>query len=302
MIIVKIQGGLGNQMFQYAFYRAWEEIKGQKARMDLSWYRQPGRPALRGYQIEDIFCIQTEYATPEEVAAALHLHKNRLRRSLEMRFLRKLKIQTGIGDNVCVRDKEYTGNEDRIAALAARKTLYFDGYWQMESYFQPIADTLRAEFSFRQTPDPSNQAILDTIRARGAISVHVRRYSSEDANFKDLSLRYYDKAIRLAATLTADPFFLVFSDDIAWCKKNILIPNGMFVDINHSEADQYKDLQLMSHCPINIIANSTYSWWGAWLNPTGCGKRTIAPKYGLFGAEEKPFSLARKDWIRIDNR
>ena len=159
--------------------------------------------------------------------------------------------------------------------------LYLSGYWQSEKYFASIAPLLRAEFSPALKLDTFNHDLQSRMQRENSVAVHVRRgdYSSAAAYqsfFGVLPMEYYEKAIAHMQREVKNPVFYFFSDDAAWCKQNFSKHNGSFIDHNQG-VNAFKDLVLMAKCRHNIIANSTFSWWGAWLNDHQ-DKKVIAPE------------------------
>jgi hypothetical protein len=166
------------------------------------------------------------------------------------------------------------------------------GYWQSEKYFLSMKEEVLDTFSFEKLAKSQKTfSILDLIENTNSISVHVRRgdYLLEGEKFGNIcTTQYYDKAIEKIKKHIVSPLFFVFSNDMEWVRKNIQIPNPYYIDWNQG-ADSWQDMFLMSRCKHNIIANSTFSWWGAWLNQSP-QKMVIAPSHLLNGIETP-------DWI-----
>ncbi len=158
--------------------------------------------------------------------------------------------------------------------------LYLSGFWQSEKYFSTIAPVISSHFTPGKQLDEVNDHLQKKMQSESSVAVHVRRgdYSSATAYnsfFGLLPMEYYEKSIARMQQELKDPQFYFFSDDPTWCKQNFPSINAIFISHNHGE-EAYKDLLLMSSCRNNIIANSTFSWWGAWLN-TYIDKKVIAP-------------------------
>jgi hypothetical protein len=169
-----------------------------------------------------------------------------------------------------------------ISDLSVKNNSYIQGYWGDERYFKDIESSVRKEFIPLKKLDGRNQKILDKIKSETSVSIHVRRtdYITNKNNMTQfIGLRYYIDAIRKIKKDIRDPLFFVFSDDIIWCKENLsqFLDKSYFIDHNKGK-DSYKDLLLMSACKHNISANSTFSWWGAWLNKNK-NKICIKPNY-----------------------
>lgn len=162
------------------------------------------------------------------------------------------------------------------------KDCYLSGYWQSEKYFADWAAQIRADFTFQQPLESKNAELAKQISQLNAVSLHVRRgdYAinlKTNATHGLCSLDYYQESIRYIADRVGQPHFFIFSDDITWVNSNLKMDfPHVYVQHNHG-ADSYNDMRLMSLCRHHIIANSSFSWWGAWLN-SNMDKIVIAPQ------------------------
>lgn len=189
--------------------------------------------------------------------------------------------------------------------LNFKGSAYVTGYWQSEKYFKGIENKIREDLQIRIEPSASNKVLLDKIRSANAVSLHIRRGNFVQIDFVNkvhgtCSMDYYQKAVDLISEKISNPVFYIFSDDIPWAKQYLSLNfETVFVDINDAKTD-YEDMRLMSNCKHHILANSTFSWWGAWLNPSK-EKIVVAPK--IWFADEKLNSetadLIPEEWIRI---
>jgi len=268
MVIVRLIGGLGNQMFQYAAGRAVAHRNQTQLKLDVSALE---RDAARSYRLHH-FNIVESIATPNEVA---HFRKrdlwSRISRRVE-RFLPPYKRSM------------FAQRFDRFDPdiLRLRGNVYLIGYWQSEKYFKDIEQIIRQDFTFRHTPDAENQRLARIIADANSVSLHIRRgdYVSNprfSRKFGTCSPEYYRTAIAKVAGKVKHPHILVFSDDIDWAHDNLKSQYPITFVAHNNADDDCEDLRLMSQCRHHIIANSSFSWWGAWLcaNP---GKVVIAPK------------------------
>ena len=280
MKVVRIIGGLGNQMFQYAFARAM----GDDVKLDISAFKDY---TLRGYQLENFNIVQNYADAPTVQRLTRRSHMPRilcriLGRSTHPHIIRERTI------NVYQPD------------LLSRDGL-FDGYFQSEKYFAHIRPQLLQEFSLRRPMDAANQEMLRRIQAQESpVSLHVRR--GDYVNLSNVHFlcgpEYYRDAIDLIAARVKNPHFFLFSDDIDWVLENIKILHPFTpVDINSGDAG-YFDMELMKHCHHNIIANSTFSWWGAWLNQNP-GKIVVAPRKWHRDNQNKEWDIFPDEWIVI---
>ncbi len=272
MIVTKLSGGLGNQMFQYAIGRTLALKNKTDLRLDLSYY--PGQ-SLRSYALE-AFAIKAKAAT-----------------LLDRLYVRFWGTRT---------TEETLAFDPGVLGLAG--TIYLDGYWQTEKYFIENRERLLEVFSLKKQFSPAAQEVLRDIESgKPSISVHVRRgdyVSNEKINSvhgtPDTS--YYDRAAALAAQKCSGlPRFFIFSDDPNWCKDNMELPGETSIGSRPGISDA-EELLLMSRCSHHIIANSSFSWWGAWLN-TSTHKIVIAPKQWYREASREPRDIIPPSWIRI---
>ena len=282
MIVVKLMGGLGNQMFQYAIGRKLAILNCTKLKLDLSFINS--RNDDLSYTIRDfelgVFDIKASHTNN-------FFKKNYFSRM--QRALKKFKYISEPSATFHPQILQESGN------------LYIDGFWQSELYFKDIRDTLIKDFCFPEDGIPKNHELAHIIRNTNAVSVHIRRgdyISNSDAYAYHgvCSMDYYQKAIKLAATWVAHPVFYIFSDDINWVKSQLPIKfTHVYIDHN-TDKNSYKDLQLMSLCQNHIIANSSFSWWGAWLNQNP-GKKVIAPRQWFL--KNSPEDILPQNWLRI---
>jgi len=284
MIIVRFIGGLGNQMFQYAFYRRLKE-QYKLVKADITGFKK--YTLHNGYELERVFNIKADFATIDEIESVMELYKKNILDRLKRKVfgIRKTHIT------------ESRYKEDYLK----KGNLYLDGYWQGEKYFITCEKIVRNDFQFRSDLSDKNRAMISNIATTNSISVHVRRgdYLNLPMYFKCDS-NYYKRAVDIIKERATNPYYFIFSDDISWVKCNIDFgKQAFYVDYNNS-ASSFEDMRLMSFCKHNIIANSSFSWWGAWLNQN-TNKIVIAPKI-WFNDEKKNSEtkdLIPDGWIRL---
>lgn len=281
MKIVKINGGLGNQMFQFAFYKALQHSNNNEVFIDLSAYQgkqfQDGINLLHnGFELPELFSITYKEAPLKDVKKLSTQPTNLLNRVLRKYFTKKTHFI----------DKNFGFNEELISKPLP-SNIYLEGYWQTEKYFSHIKDELLKDFSFKTPLSKKNLDILEDAGTE-TVSIHIRRGDYlKTQTLNVCSKDYYLNAIKLLFSKANPKSILVFSDDIPWCKSdlkleeyitNILKLNNIkifYIDWNTGK-DSYQDMQLMSKCKYHIIANSSFSWWGAYLDPNP-KKIVIAP-------------------------
>ncbi len=291
-IITRIKGGLGNQMFQYAAGRRLAHLRHVDLKLDLSWFESCG---LRTYSLGN-FNIRENIACAEEIAALKAANPGIAGRVARQVFRRPPKRA-----KTHIREKLSFHFDPDILSLP--DGVYLDGYWQSEKYFGDIAEIIRREFTVRTQQTGKNKELAEIIAATESVSLHIRRgdYASKASVSKILgvcSLDYYTRCVEHVTKTVKNPHFFVFSDEPESARDNLKQPYPTtFVD--HNAPDKgYEDLRLMSQCRHHIIANSTFSWWGAWLNPRK-DKMVFAPKSWHAGKKFDTTDLIPDEWTRI---
>ena len=275
--VVKLMGGLGNQMFQYAFGKALENKTGRKVLYDISWFEEIKKHtdkngvAQRKYELE-IFSPNIKFASKKQIANC----KKKITEKKEFIFDKNL--------------------------LKDQKSAYYEGYFQNEKYFENIKDNLKKEFSFPQISpyDKFNSYWLNRINeCENPVFIHFRRGDYLNLSGWILSLDYYKKAIQYIQNNVNNPTFFIFGQDCENYIKtefNINTPYELVGEINSQNLEDWKDIVLMQSCKHGIIANSTFSWWAAWLGKASEGIVT-APSPFINGQDE----IICKNWIKISS-
>ncbi len=292
MVIAQIIGGLGNQMFQYAAGRALSIRGGSPLALDISGF--DGYGLHQGFELKRVFGHTFAIASPDEMAEVLSWQASPIIR----RIVARKPFSFFCGQRCVV--------EPHFNYWAGIETLtgdcYLSGYWQSEKYFDAVAEQIRDDFVFRLPASGENAELAKNIQGTMAISLHVRRgdYANNPkttATHGLCSLDYYQAAIQRVTQEMSDPYFYIFSDDINWARAHLKIDfPHRYVDHNQG-AESYNDMRLMSLCRHHIIANSSFSWWGAWLNPRE-DKMVLAPKkWFANGADVR--DLFPQEWIAL---
>lgn len=266
MKVVKIKGGLGNQMFQYAFGKALEAEKN-KVFFDLDWFKKNHKET-----------------TPRNFDLS-HFNVN----IAKAQFWHKL---------FCRNIKEKQANIYEPKLKEQKGNLIFSGYFQTEDYFKNIRSKLLTDFSLKESLNEKNQDILLQIKQKNSVSLHVRRgdYVKLAHIYGVCDEKYYNQAVQYIQNQITEPHFFLFSDDVEWVRNNIVLNSPYtIVDINNGEQGFF-DLELMKNCSHNIIANSSFSWWGAWLNQNP-NKIVVSPEKWF--ADGRPSDIICKDWVKI---
>ena len=292
MVISNIIGGLGNQMFQYAAGRALALTNDRSLLLDLSDFT--AYQLHHGFELSRVFSLVAAKAEPSTTHELLGWRENywarKILRRRQLAWLRGKKFVVEPHFN-CWPDF-FNVNGD----------CYLYGYWQSERYFKAFEAIIRQDFIFREPLQEQNAELALDMATNQAVSLHIRRgdYVSNPKNHNIMSvcdLEYYRRAINYIASQVEQPVFYLFSDDMAWVKQSLPMKFPcIYVEYN-SGTESYRDMQLMSLCRHHIIANSSFSWWGAWLNANP-DKIVIAPKHWFSNGNDDT-DLIPDEWIRL---
>ena len=289
-----LSGGLGNQMFQYAFGRALSIENNTKFLLDFSSIINHKDNTTREYELK-IFQIDITIATKWK---SLKYQYPSILNRINIKLNKLCGIPKIFKSNVMT-ERNYSKNKKLL------KNTLIRGYWQSEKYFNIIESTIRKEFTFPKNLDKKNSLLEKRIEGTNSISIHVRRGDYADNPLTNkrhglCSLDYYTNSIRYISNHINNPVFYIFSDDPEWVKNNIIIDYSSEIINWNLGRESYIDMYLMSICKHNIIANSSFSWWGAWLN-SNPQKIVIAPKkwFANEGISTRTNDLIPKAWMQI---
>jgi hypothetical protein len=289
MIISKITGGIGNQMFQYAIGRSISIRKKNILKLDKSFYLSQIK---RDYEL-DLFNTIGEIASKEEISALSGIE------NFPMKVMRRLGLSV-FKPKSYFREKTAAQFDDKVFDF--QRDLYLDGYWQNENYFKNIRREILSEFTLKNDICHKAKEQLNKIKKTNSVALHVRRgdYITNTHAAKShgiCNINYYKKAVLfMTSSMSAPPLFYVFSDDIEWCKKNFtFLNNKVFID---DTRDALEDLELMKQCKNIIVANSTFSWWAAWLNQNK-NKIVVCPE--IWWTSRVGSNPAPNSWNKINN-
>ena len=280
MIIIRLKGGLGNQMFQYAFGRLLAVKNNAEVKFEFSGDKKDTR---REYKL-DKFNTSVQFAGPDEA--------------------KNLQYPFGIVSRVIEKVKTIVLKRYNIGyepGLLGRKNGYLEGYWQSYKYLEPIKDILAKELALKEPVDQKHKTILEKMRDTNSVCVQVRRgdYVTDpktSLEHRTFGLEYYDKAFEFLKKKVANPILFVFSDDIEWCKNNLKPDLPVF--FSDPAMPDYEDFALAVRCKHDIIANSSFGFWAAWLNDNP-GKIVIAPKKWNNKHQKEHDNLLPPEWIKI---
>jgi hypothetical protein len=285
MDIIIISNGLGNQMSQYAFYL-------QKKRINNSTYFIPFCRDHNGFELQTVFKIKSKDIIIQKLYYILF-------RILLTEKVKKIsaplkKILNFFYCKIVRENFDYNFNENYL--IPSKGITFYYGGWHSEKYFLNVRETLLSTFIFEDLKEIENIECIQDIINSNSVSLHVRRgdfLNSSNINlFGEVCTKeYYEKAI----SKIENPHVFVFSNDIDWVKQNLRIDKVTYVTCNIGR-NSWKDMYLMSLCKHNIIANSTFSWWGAWLN-NNPGKLVISPS--RFLKNDKSTDVYPNSWTKI---
>ncbi len=269
MIITKLQGGLANQLFQWAYGRSLSEKYNTPLYLDIEFYQNQFSETKRSFSLSKFPNISYNITPDDKNISNWSLEKDKIR------FIR-LSDDFNFKELIYQQDCHY----------------YLDGYWHTEKYFTEIEGIIRKELK------PSDEIINKLVNFQpienNNVSIHIRRtdYVESNGYHPVQPISYYEKALEIIGHYDN---VVVFSDDIKWCKENLNFDNMIFVD----GFDDIEDIWLMSMCKNNIIANSSFSWWGSWLN-NNKDKKVIAP-LKWFGVQTNinTSDIIPNSWIKI---
>jgi len=288
MIYLRLYGGLGNQMFQYAFGYALSKKYDKRLVIETNYFSENTKLCTpRSFEL-DVYKI-----TSQITKLPFFAHSKIL-----VKIFQKFPVFNIFSKVKYFPEKSFTYNDILIKPSL---DYFFDGYWQSFKYFEEYREELLQVFS-NISVDPINAALMSRISNNNSISVHIRRGDYVTNNIASshhgtCSLDYYRDAINYFQSLHKDACFFVFSDEPQWAKDNIVFPPTTTF-INHNTGkNSYLDMHLMSKCRHNIIANSSFSWWAAWLNSND-HKIVIAPMK-WFNTEVDTTDLIPPTWIRL---
>ncbi|HSW15808.1 MAG TPA: alpha-1,2-fucosyltransferase [Ramlibacter sp.] len=286
MIVSRLIGGLGNQMFQYAAGRALAHRRGVPFGVD--------RRAFAEYKTHafGLDCFEAALVDPAPSQLPGAVNETRLNRLLRPFMRAPFKLYT---ERAFIFDPAVADLPDGV---------YLDGYWQSEKYFSDCADLVRADFTVRHAPSAENQRWLQAIGESNSVSLHIRRgdyvtNAAAAAVHGACEPAYYQRAIEHVRRASgAEPTAFVFSDDPDWVAANLQLSCEMRLVRHNDATTNYEDLRLMSACRHHVIANSSFSWWGAWLDPRP-DAIVVAPQRWFAAGTPDARDLVPERWARL---
>jgi len=281
MIIMKYKGGLGNQMFQYAAAISCAKRLGVQVKFDHSFFTK--RYAKTRAYTMGIFGIKPDSVKDYRINIYW-----KLRRYKEFKRFLGLNIYKQKGFAYSETFEEITDNT------------FMTGSFQSAKYFDE--ELIRSKLVFRKYPRGLNAQYAEKISSCNSVSLHIRRgdYVQKARNqklYNHLDMEHYNKAKQIIESQVENPVYFVFSDDIKWSKENIKLDNAHYIGHNSGE-NSWEDMRLMSLCKHNITANSSFSWWGAYLN-SNPEKIVVCPKLWFMDDSKNTSDVAPKEWVLL---
>lgn len=291
MLIIKMNGGLGNQLQQYALYEKLKSL-GKEVKLDISWYgKEFGKASKRDLELDYFPGVSYEACTNLEL-------KEIGERSLPRKVLEKIHL---------VDSKLYVEHQMYDEKIFQMDNKVLEGYWACEAYYEDILPDLRKKLVFPKSDNPKNQKMEKKMRSCNAVSLHLRRGDYLTPGNQEMfggicTEQYYEQAIAYIKEKVWTPRFFIFSDDPTYAKEKYQGEEYTIVDINRGR-DSFFDVYLMSCCKHHICANSTFSFWGARLNPSSdkIMVRPLKQKNCDWYVPEKMKQLW-KNWVLIDEK
>lgn len=300
MIIVKLFGGLGNQMFQYAFARSLASHYKTELKLDTSAFTAKVGDLMTGVRVFSL----SHYGITAPIASAAELVTFK---RFPDKVFKKLALLQDVHPNYYKRKifLEPTANhftfDPKVFTRTSNTDFYCEGFFQSPKYFESIADQVRNEFVVSTPPDEDNAHMLAQINSQNSIALHIRHGDNATSVAKNhgvLALSYYEAALEKLAAQEKELSLYVFSDDPVWAKENLKTKHPAVFVTHNGDNKNYEDLRLMSACRHHIIGNSTYSRWGAWLGKKP-GQRVFAPKYYFVGQDISGKDFYPQEWTVI---
>jgi hypothetical protein len=291
-VIVRIKGGLGNQIFGYAAARRLALFNNAELVIDDVTGFVRDRQYRSQYMLSH-FHISARKATPSERMEPFERYRRGVSKWLSRRKAFACRFYL---------EQEGQDFDERLLAQQVTDTIYLDGYWQSEGYFKDVEQPIREDLRLIPPTDAQNKRMAEAILNKTSVAIHVRWFETPESNAAhNISTDYYQRAIALMESKVQTPQYFVFSDDPEAARKRLSLPEGRATLVSHNlgQNNAFADMWLMTLCQHFIIANSTFSWWGAWLANERL-KIVIAPNIVQRGISAWGFKgLIPDGWIQI---
>ena len=292
MFIIKFQGALGNQMFEYAFYKKMQQIYPDNIIKGYIGHI----PDFNGFELERVFGLKIEQATWSQVARLANNYPQEAPLSALLNYTCKFRqIKYGLKKSH-IKEDDNTAYYPQVFDLNPLESYYLDGVWANARYIEDIRNELINDFIFLHALEGKNLEMANKMENENSICIHVRRNEYVSMGLTVTSDNYYKNAVNRIKEQVSNPVFYVFSDDHEYCKKLFADMIPFTIVEGNTKEYSYRDMQLMTHCKHNIIANSTFSFWGAFLGRNS-DKIVIAPNVSWGNMKH---SFACDSWPILD--
>lgn len=279
MIIIKLQGGLGNQLFQYALGKTIEKKYKKEVKYDTSSYQNGGRFTPRSYLL-DKFNTNVKIASYIEIKETKGTTSYLIKKVLNKFFFKKFNISY---------------EADFLESVKNKNVAYLEGYWQNFRYVEPFLEELKKEVILK------NGKLGGILLEGESVAVHIRRgdYLNTNGDLQVLDISYYKKAVDVISKKVKDPHYYIFTDDSLWAKENLdFLEKEKTTHVADFMLHDYEELMLLTQCKNVIIANSSFSWWGAMLNHNK-GAIIVCPKDWRNVLLKNDENLCPEEWVRL---
>ena len=290
MIIVRLQGGMGNQMFQYALGRALSLKNDTTLKLDIGILNETKNSFIKREYNLDIYNISAEIATKNDIPSIHQNYRGDILIFKIYKYLERFIKSKG--------KEKYFQYDPSI--LNTGPDVYLDGYWQSPKYFIGFEDIIKKDFTFKCKLSDKIINLIEVIKKENSVCVHVRRGDYVGNKYHEIVGKdYYDKGIEyLNGKIKIDKIY-VFSDDIGWCRENMAFQFPvMFVEDEYKGEKNEGHFALMKSCKYFIIPNSSFAWWSAWLSDYK-NKIIICPTQWFADKSINSNDLIPKEWIKI---
>lgn len=278
MITIKIWGGLGNQLFQYAFGYALSKEYKDDLFLDIEFYdKQYKYVGIRKFNLDMLKC-NTKIASKRR--GIIKILESFLVNRIIHRYKPEIVFRTKKNLFVKERKKEYFSISEPVRGI----NNYYDGYWQTSLYFRKYKLELKEQFKYNGKYNDSAKYFLNKIQNSNSVSVHIRRgdFVSSKRIGHLIDLEYYIRAMDYICFIVSDPVFFIFSDDLQWVRKNLKSSYSLEYVDNKCNDSEIVDMMLMTECKHGIMSASTFSWWGNWLKDADENTIIVAPRGKYF--------------------
>lgn len=289
MIVMKIWGGLGNQLFQYAYGYALSRQYGEELYCDVDFFKKQYAYVGKRRFVLNFFDNQIKVYQRSGLVKVLESF-------LVNRLIQRVRPAINITCGRLHFVKEKRMKYAPVVSPVPGKLNYYDGYWQSSRYFYMYKQHFRELLLKNWNPEGQVKLFLDEVQTTNSVSVHIRRgdFAKSRLIGHEMKIDYYQKAIQYLQDKYEDVVFYIFSDDLEWVKQNLNVKATVKYADYRCENGEIVDLLMMSKCRHGIMSASTFSWWGSWLKEENELSTIVAPAGEYFND-----CFIEKNWVQI---